>query len=347
MTHRFLVIRSCAFGDMVMMTAMFRALEASTPGARISMVSGGAWSPPVFERSPCAEQCYILGSMKTPWGLSREKRLLARRLRSEPWDAIWTWGDGPTSRFAARCARSGVPVHSIADVPRHADEHDIDHFLRFVGYPPAAFDPRLTVLESDVADADGWLERTHLADRPFLLIQPGNKKTMRRARRDRASNVKYWPEARWTEVMRGVLDRDPDLALVVCGIATERGLAEEIGAGLPPDRVVNAAGELPIPRLLGLCRRARAMISVDTGPAHAAAVVGCPVLVLFGSTDPRRVAPRGPGPIRLVHQASPEPLQPGKEWWARNHSMMGLEARSVLDAWEGLRRALPTGGPRS
>ena len=343
MSHRVLVIRAAAFGDMVMMTTLFQALEASTPGARVSMVSKGAWAQPVFSRSPHAERCYLLGSMRKPWVLASDKRALARRLRAGRWDAIWAWGGAATTTFSKRCAPPGVPVHSIDDVPRHLDEHDIDHMLRFAGHPPGAFEPRLDVLESDLADADGWLKANRLADRPFVLVQPGNKKTMRRARRDRSSNIKYWPEERWATVLRGVMDRDDDLVLVVGGIAAERDLADEIGRDLPPDRFVNAAGDLPVPRLLGLCRRARAMISVDTGPAHAAAAVGCPVLVLFGETDPRHFAPRGPGLIRLVHQPGPGPLRPGPDWWAKHHSMMGLEPDRVLDAWNGLSDALSAG----
>jgi Glycosyltransferase family 9 (heptosyltransferase) len=35
------------------------------------------------------------------------------------------------------------------------------------------------------------------------------------------------------------------------------------------------------------------MISVDTGPAHVAAAIGCPLVVLFGSRHPSFYAPRG------------------------------------------------------
>jgi hypothetical protein len=51
--------------------------------------------------------------------------------------------------------------------------------------------------------------------------------------------------------------------------------------------------ELSISRLLGLAGRASGMISVDTGPAHLAAAVGCTVVALFGRTEPFMYAPRG------------------------------------------------------
>ena len=43
-----------------------------------------------------------------------------------------------------------------------------------------------------------------------------------------------------------------------------------------------------------LCARAHSMISVDTGPAHAAAALGVPLVVMFGAHWPTYWAPRSP-----------------------------------------------------
>jgi ADP-heptose:LPS heptosyltransferase len=55
-----------------------------------------------------------------------------------------------------------------------------------------------------------------------------------------------------------------------------------------------AAAELPLPRLLALCARSHSMISVDTGPAHAAAALGLPLVVLFGAHSQQQWLPRSP-----------------------------------------------------
>jgi heptosyltransferase-2/heptosyltransferase-3 len=52
------------------------------------------------------------------------------------------------------------------------------------------------------------------------------------------------------------------------------------------------AAALPLCQLLALCEVAHSMISVDTGPAHAAAAVGAPLIVLFGNSSPRHWLPR-------------------------------------------------------
>jgi ADP-heptose:LPS heptosyltransferase len=36
------------------------------------------------------------------------------------------------------------------------------------------------------------------------------------------------------------------------------------------------------------------MLTGDTGPMHLAAAVGTPIVAVFGPSDPRRYAPRGP-----------------------------------------------------
>ena len=49
-----------------------------------------------------------------------------------------------------------------------------------------------------------------------------------------------------------------------------------------------------MPRLLALCARSHSMISVDTGPAHAAAALGLPLVVLFGAHSQQQWLPRSP-----------------------------------------------------
>ncbi|HVU82165.1 MAG TPA: glycosyltransferase family 9 protein, partial [Rhodanobacteraceae bacterium] len=43
-----------------------------------------------------------------------------------------------------------------------------------------------------------------------------------------------------------------------------------------------------------LCEYATAMISIDTGPAQAAAALGCPLVVLYGAQPPTLWLPRSP-----------------------------------------------------
>jgi heptosyltransferase-2/heptosyltransferase-3 len=51
-------------------------------------------------------------------------------------------------------------------------------------------------------------------------------------------------------------------------------LAKECGS----PRVKAVADQLPLRRLFALLTRAHSMIRVDTGPAHAAAALGCAIV---------------------------------------------------------------------
>ena len=81
-------------------------------------------------------------------------------------------------------------------------------------------------------------------------------------------------------------------------------------------------------RLVALLARAAALISVDSGPAHAAAAVGCPQVVLFGKASTSLYRPWGRAGADvsvLTGRIGGEP------------SMLGIEAAAVIAAWDALR----------
>ena len=88
----------------------------------------------------------------------------------------------------------------------------------------------------------------------------------------------------------------PQHAIVMLGTGPEFALNREIAALAGVPRLCNAADDLPIARLVALLERACALITVDSGPAHAAAAVGCPQVVLFGRASPSLYRPRGAAP---------------------------------------------------
>ena len=80
----------------------------------------------------------------------------------------------------------------------------------------------------------------------------------------------------------------------MCGSPREYGLVEKIRHHTRDPRVHNLTKELAIDRLLALAKRAHSMISVDTGPAHAAGAMDCPLVVLYSIFGAERWRPRPP-----------------------------------------------------
>jgi heptosyltransferase-2/heptosyltransferase-3 len=151
---------------------------------------------------------------------------------------------------------------------------------------------------------------------------------MRRGLRRLAVNHKYWPNERWAEVLRQVRLQCPDHAIVLLGAEPEYALNQEVAALANIARLYNAADDLPIPRLVALLARAAGLITVDSGPAHAAAAVGCPLVVLFGKALPSLYRPRGTAGADVKVLCGEVAGQP---------DMQGIEARSVIEAWSDLK----------
>src|SRR5581483_6324317 len=195
----------------------------------------------------------------------------------------------------------------ITDMATGREEHWVDRFVRFSASTPAALRasdyplprmldvpaPILRVMDSERVERDAWLRSQGWSDRPLILVQPGNRRSMSKSRgRRRQPNAddKLWPTARWAALLERLRGRMPEALIILCGTAREEALLGEIRAAARLPDLVEA--DLPLRRLLALCEIAHSMISVDTGPAHAAAALGLPLVVLFGAESPRRWLPR-------------------------------------------------------
>jgi heptosyltransferase-2 len=101
--------------------------------------------------------------------------------------------------------------------------------------------------------------------------------------------AKLWPTEHFAELAKRVAELLDHDVLVVCG-PSERALAAEIEQRAHHSRVVSLARQ---PLSLGLSkacvRRARLMVTTDSGPRHFAVAFGVPVVTIFGPTHPRWV----------------------------------------------------------
>jgi heptosyltransferase-2/heptosyltransferase-3 len=328
---------------MVLLTALIRVLHAQFH-APVDIVSSGPWSEPLLRGQPGVGEIWTVRSRKTPYWLSADQRRVVRRLRAR--------GVGPTWYCDASDAakplllRAGIPEDFIVDVKNHpllAGEHATEQWRRLaqimpaaIGAPPHALPPggapapgcHLEVSDAQRADLQAWLQSRDLAAAPLILIQIGNKRTMRRGLRRLAVNHKYWPNERWAEVLRHVRRQRPDHAIVLLGTGPEFALNQEVAALANVPRLYNAADDLPIPRLVALLARAAGLITVDSGPAHAAAAVGCPLLVLFGKALPSLYRPWGTAGSDVKVLCGVVAGEP---------DMLGIETRSVIEAWSDLK----------
>ena len=216
-------------------------------------------------------------------------------------DPIYRCADSVHS--ANWCKSCGNNSINQLDLEPVAGEHYCDKWLRLGNLSPPGFDApslpdpssgtRLFVSQSETLECQNWLQQRGLdSAAPLLCIQAGSKRTTRRGRANRASNSKYWHEAHWAELIDAIVARLPGVQVMLCGVPAESDMCDAIkGLCSNQGQVHNVANDLPLRRLLALLSMAHSCISVDTGPAHAAAALDCPLVVLFGKASPSRFRP--------------------------------------------------------
>jgi heptosyltransferase-2/heptosyltransferase-3 len=329
-----LVVRFGAVGDMVMTTPLLRAL-AARHGQPCDVLGRGTWLPAVLARVPFVRQVRHIDSLHwPPWWLSLRKRAVIRWLcRRGEGPVYLLQSDRDTRRLLAPAHLAITAVNE--QIEQRATEHTCDRFLRLGAFPAGT--PRgceLAVGDDEMAEVDRWLAGIGIAGAPVVLIQPGNRRTRRVTTSSR--DTKIWPEERWIATIRGVLAQHRDVRVLVIGAPKEQPLAQALVHGVADPRVRAVADQLPMRRLFALLKRAHSLISVDTGPAHAAAALGCPVVGLFGTTDPRVTGPCSLGsPVLPVIPPAARSLGP-TEGWPAGLGLDQVPVDDVLAAWCGL-----------
>ena len=148
---------------------------------------------------------------------------------------------------------------------------------------------------------------------------------------------KLWPAERIVELCRMLADRGAIPLLV--GARDDLDAAEAIKRQTPVPSLVGRDGpEL----LLALLAELGALVCGDTGVGHLAAAIGTPVVTLFGPTDPRLTAPRGPVRV-LTHDVACAPCF-YRACPIEHPCLRGITAAAVhhaLDASWGMSRSAP------
>jgi ADP-heptose:LPS heptosyltransferase len=347
-SERPLAVRCGAFGDMVLLTALIRVLHAEF-GRPVDIVTTGPWSEPLLRGQPGVGEILTMRSRKTPYWLSLGQQHVVRRLRARGIGPTWLCdSDESIVPILERAGITAPAIVAARDHPLLEGEHAAAQWRRMAQIMPAAFAGGVHIdvsavapgccLEISVAqraDLDEWLRARNIADAPLILVQAGNKRTMRRGPRRLAVNHKYWPNERWAKVLRFLRQQHPRHRIVLLGTGPEFELNQEIAGLADIDRLHNAADDLPIPRLVALLARAEGLLNVDSGPAHAGAAVGCPQVVMFGKALPSLYRPFGiarPDVQLLTGEIEGQP------------SILGISADAVIGAWSRLKLRTASGG---
>jgi lipopolysaccharide heptosyltransferase II len=115
----------------------------------------------------------------------------------------------------------------------------------------------------------------------LILLQPG-------ARWDN----KRWPVENFAALVSLLAQKFSEARFAILGDANDKSRGEIISRAAP-ERCLNLCGATSLPEMIEWIRLCDLMITNDTGPMHAAAALGKPLVALFGPTEPRRTGPYG------------------------------------------------------
>jgi heptosyltransferase-2/heptosyltransferase-3 len=304
---------------------------------------GAYWAAELYSSDPRVGEIFCLKSRKLPYLLSLNQQRAVKWIRSRGFGPVFLLDTMP--KVARLLSLGGVAAEDVITYAGKRPEgtHHIDHMFSVAAHAPNALRPmpkslsramELVVSDKDRAHITQWLRGIDCAQKPYVVIHPGCSKTFKRRGLDWR---KHWPQERWVEVIHHILRIEPTCRVLINGAATEAEMTAQLAAACSDARVCNIAGQTSVRQLMALLEGALCCISVDTGPAHIAAAVNCPLVVLFGAVPPHSMAPISiSSPVHVLSGPIGAPEPDDRHEWAACHSMLAITTEMVIGALDKL-----------
>jgi ADP-heptose:LPS heptosyltransferase len=331
---RILVVRAGALGDTLMVTPLLRALREKLPASEIDVLCSRL-AAGILELTPGVARRFALRYRNLPYAISPEKRKIVRELRARNYDFAILLERANRYRFLLE--RAGVrDVRSFRETPFDPGVHAIVNNLRAAGLEERGgrLDMEVFLSEDDRERAAALSSGLHP---PRIGIHVGYGP--RGKKRNQSERLKGWSSDNFTEVASGLLARGA--SLVFTGSREDRRDVEAILARLPAaGSVLNLAGRTSLRELAAVIENLDVLVSVDSGPAHLAAAMGTPLVVLWGPAILEQVRPLS-SRSRIAILRHPPPCAPCYETplmktCRRNVCMESITPREVIDSVEAL-----------
>ena len=293
---RILLIKLRYLGDVVLSTPILPLLHKQFPEAKLTfLVNPGTAG--VLQDNPYLNEVWVLP--RKPWW--RQLGFI-RCVRNAKFDTVIDLTDGDRSAFLSWV--TGAPVrlgynrdrrwrgkfYSQVLPSAYGSMHMVDYHQQAIaglGINESVGKPEVYI-HSEVRQQDKDEFGDFSANgQSFVLIHPTARYVF-----------KAWPLERFAAVADWLSGKGIRVALI--GSQREFLVGQQI-MNLTKHKPVNLMGRTRLSQLTALMKRSLLLIGNDGGPMHIAAAVGCPVLGLFGPTDPAVWGPRGSN-VKVIYK---------------------------------------------
>jgi heptosyltransferase-1 len=327
---RFLLVRLGSLGDIVHALPAAAAIRDTFPDARVDWLVDSKWTRLLEGNADLSNVISMEG--KSAGGIFAAVRQLRAADYTHAIDfqglyksALLAFASGAPRRigFQNSYAREGLASVLYTERLNPRGPHKVDHNRTLaeragarignVRFPLAIHSEDDERISRDLAAHD--LQE-------YFVLNPGG-----------GWRSKCWPAERYGLLCRELAERYGLHGIVTFGPG-EEDLAQEI------IRAAEGSAPVALPLKLGplmaALRRAKFVVSADTGPLHLASALGAPVVGLFGPTDPVRNGPYSSDGVVVRNPRFSETTYRRGASYSR--SMLSITVEQVLEAVERLLR---------
>jgi len=292
-----LIIKPSAIGDIVFALPALSAIRAACPDARIAWLIRTEYAQ-LLEGHPYLDEIIIfdrkfLGRWYLHPKVFGELVKFLKNLRKKKFDCVFDfqglfrtaffgWVTGAKNRLGMSNARECAPFFYTKKVSQDDESiHLIDFYLKMVsaaGLPVGKAEFVLPIAPEAEQTIDKKLSSQNIDTNKFAVIVPGA-----------AHPDKCWPAESFARLADRIAERF-GLSIIAVGSDSEKGIVEQINK-LAKTAIVDFAGKTSLAELAALVKQAAIVIGNDTGASHIAAALDRPIVIIFGRTNPARVAP--------------------------------------------------------
>jgi lipopolysaccharide heptosyltransferase II len=273
--QKILLVRNDRFGEFLLNIPAFRALKESYPDSEITVVVD-PYLKQLAETIKNIDKIICWENKKHPFF---EVFSFSRKLKKEKFDLCIILN--PTKEFNIISFLAGIPqrigykrkwpfllTKTIEDKKDKALMHEVEYNLQLVKLVSAETENKSLQLDVPKHLADKTLKEKGLEkNEPFIAIHPFT-----------SDRVKQWPHDKFRRLIQNITKEFGGKVIIIGG-KEEKEQSSKIVKGI--DGVINLTGETSLVELASVLKRAKLLISCDSGPVHLAAAVDTSIVVLF------------------------------------------------------------------